>query len=33
VRELLIGLPGLAAWQLLEGRSLSTRHGAGQSSD
>ncbi len=33
VRELLIGVPGLAAWQLSEGRSLFTRHGAGHSSD
>lgn len=29
VRELLIGLPGLVAWQLSEGRSLFARHGAG----
>ncbi len=33
VRELLIGLPGLVAWQLSEGRALFTRPGAGQSSD
>ncbi|MFQ5955376.1 MAG: lysylphosphatidylglycerol synthase domain-containing protein [Kiloniellales bacterium] len=33
VRELMIGLPGLIAWQLIEGRALATRGRAGPSSD